>query len=314
MAITTEAMIAEYGAYYINSGQNMSRMRRLLLFEQETKKFCVPMVIEDTVYEMSESKMNSVVQSFQKGWTPKGDIEFTPNKIELQRLKIDIELYPDDIEGTWLGWLASNSLTRSEWPFIRYVMESHVYDQINDDMETNELYLGEYEKPTSGTAGLNGKSLNGIKKNLKKEDINHDTTIGSLEKSTIYDQFEAVFELVSEVYKKKDLMICCSPTWERSFLKDKRSLGFYTISGANQIDNSIDFTKAGVAGLPSMLGTNDWFITPKTNLLSITKKGQTANALKVEESKRCVNLLGDWREGIGFGMNQIVWTNVEAAV
>ena len=30
---------------------------------------------------------------------------------------------------------------------------------------------------------------------------------------------------------------------------------------------------------------------------------------KVEESKRCVSVMTDWGEGVGFGINEVVWTN-----
>lgn len=312
MSITKTALVQEYGAYYLNNGQNLTRLKKLMLFGAETKKICTQIMTDETVYRMAQSKFTSVIQSFQKGWTPKGDVEFAPNSIELHKVKVDIEVYPDDIEETWLGFLAGQVLTRKDWPLIRFLLESHIYEQIQADMENKELYGGVYTAPTAGTAGITGQSINGIKKNLKKANVNHDTTVGALDASTIYDQFEKAFELVSEVYKTQDLMLCTSPTWARAFLKDKRSLGYYTISGAGQIDNTIDFSKAAVIGLPSMLSTNDWFITPKGNLLDVIKRGENAGKVNIEESKRCVNIMTDWSEGIGFGINEIVWTNVAA--
>lgn len=313
MSISTAAIKAEFGAYYLNNGQNMQRLRRLLLFSQETKKACIPIKTDGTTYQKSMSAMTSVIQSFQKAWTPKGDIQFTPNKIDLFNLKVDMDVYPDEIKGSWLGFLESNSLSRKEWPLIRYMMENHVYDQMDNDMEMNELYLGEYVAPTPGTPGLNGKSMDGLKKNLSKANIHHDTTVGALETTTVYDQFETAFELVSEVYKGKDLIIGTSTKWARAFLKDKRSLGYYQYTGPGQIDNTVDFSRCGVVGLPSMNTTNDWFITTKNNLLSISRYGENANKMDLQESKRCVSFLTDWWEGIGFDINEIVWTNVAAA-
>jgi len=37
------------------------------------------------------------------------------------------------------------------------------------------------------------------------------------------------------------------------------------------------------------------------------------NKIDVQESKRCVSFLTDWWKGVGFGISEIVWTNVAAA-
>ena len=79
-ALTTTAIIAEYKAYYLNSGQNLSRLKMLLRFGMETDKICTPIVTDDTIYQMGLVKTKSLVQSFQKAWTPKGEMVFTPNK------------------------------------------------------------------------------------------------------------------------------------------------------------------------------------------------------------------------------------------
>lgn len=311
MALTTTAIVQEYGAYYLNSGQNMARLLQLLFYKRESLKHFTPIKTDDTVYRMAQGRISSLVQSFQKGWTPKGDLEFVPNELKLHKMKVDFEVYPDDIEDNWLGFLASNSLDRKEWPLVRYILESYIYNQIAEDLELNEIYKGVYTAPTAGTAGVAGNSMDGLKKALKHADVNHDSTIGTLDGSTIYDQAEAIFELVSERYQTTQMNIHFAPKWHRAFLKDKRSLGYYDLTGPGSINDSLDFSPSKVVGLPSMIGTNDWFVTPKTNAIHLTKKGENAGKVKIEEAKRCVNILTDWWEGVGFGINELVWTNVQ---
>jgi len=309
MAINKADIVSEYGAYYIAGGQNEQRLRRLLLFGRETTKLATEIKTDDTVYRLAKSSITSLVQSFQKSFTPKGDVTFTPNPIELFKMKVDMEVYPDDIEDNWLGFLASNSLTRKDWPLIRYILESHVYGKIAEDMELNEYYKGVYAAPASGVAGVSGTAMNGLKSILEKVGINR-LTGTALDAATIYDQIEAAFEQIAEVYQNTEMVVAMSPKWARAFLKDKRSLGFYTIDGANKIDNRLDFAPAAVIGLPSMIGTDDIWITPKSNFLHITKKGENSSKVNIEESKRCVNIMTDWYEGLGFGIKELVWTNV----
>lgn len=311
MAINKADIVTEYGAYYIAGGQNEQRLKRLLLFGRETTKFATEVKTDDTVYRLAQSSISSLVQAFQKSFTPKGDVTFTPNPITLFKMKVDMEIYPDDIEDNWLGFLASNSLTRKDWPLVRYILESHAFGKIAEDMELNEYYKGVYAAPTSGTAGVNGTAMDGLKTILEQDGIKR-LTMSALSTSTIYDQIEQAFEQIDEVYQTTEMVVCMAPKWARAFLKDKRTLGYYTIDGANKIDNRLDFAPAGVYGLPSMIGTDDIWITPKSNFLHITKKGENAAKVNVEEAKRCVNVMTDWYEGLGFGMKELVWTNVKA--
>lgn len=312
MAINKADIVAEYGAYYITGGQNESRLKRLLLFGRETTKIATKVKTMDTVYRLAQSVITSLVQAFQKTFTPKGDVTFTPNPIQLFKLKVDMEIYPDDIEDNWLGFLASNSLTRKEWPLIRYILESHVFGKIDEDMELHEYYKGVYQLPTPGAAGVSGQSMDGLKVTLKSDGINR-LTMAPLDTSTIYDQVEAAFDQISEVYQNTEMVVAMSPKWKRAFLKDKRSLGNYVIDGPDKINNKLDFAPAEIIGLPSMINTDDIWITPKSNFLHATKKGENAAKVNIEESKRCVNIMTDWWEGLGFGIKEIVWTNVPAA-
>jgi len=311
MAINKTDIIKEYGAYYKAGSANEKRLKRLLLFGRETTKLATEIKTDDTLYQLGQSKISSLVQSFQKGFTPKGDLTFTPNEIRLFHFKVDLEIYPDDISDSWLGFLESNSLTRKEWPLVRYIMESHFYQQIDDDMERLVYYKGVYVAPTTGTAGVTSGAMNGLKIQLQSPKVNH-VALAPLEASTIYDQVELFYESISEEYQGQKLIFGMSPSWRRKFLKDKRALGYYEKKGPDEIDDGIDFTPSSVIGLPSMIGTDDIWATPVGNFLHITKKGENASKANIEESKRCLAIMTDWYEGLGFGLNETVWTNVAA--
>ena len=79
------------------------------------------------------------------------------------------------------------------------------------------------------------------------------------------------------------------------------------------IDAGIDFTPLDVKPLACMVGTDDIFCTPVENLLHITPATITKNQFKLEEAKRSVAVMADWAEGLGFGIDQAVWTNIQSA-
>lgn len=320
-----QQIIAEFGAYYLKSGQNSKRVKQLLLQAAVTPGYMTPIKTDETVYQMATSTITSILQGFQKGWTPKGAVKFLPNPIPLRKFKIDFEEYPDDLEATWLGFLASNSTNRKEWPFVKWLIETHIIPKAKEEAELSEYYNGVYAAPTPGTASDAGTNLDGLKKLIQAAVDSDGTTrgianvldaakVGALDTATIFDQVEAAVDGIAGAYQTKKMGMFMAPEMARAYLRDKRSQGFYTISSQSGINTGIDFTPQQVVGLPSMAGTTDLFITPKENMIYATKKAANATNFKLEESKRQVFVMADWWEGIGFGINEAIWTNIPKTV
>ena len=76
--MTIADIIAEFGAYYINQGQNASRLVQLLYRKSVTDSLFRSIVTDDTVYRASQTRLGRILQPFQKGWTPLGAMSATP--------------------------------------------------------------------------------------------------------------------------------------------------------------------------------------------------------------------------------------------
>ena len=315
MSITLSSIVSEFGAYYENAGQNKARIIRLLTQARELTNYCTPIKTDDQIYRLSNAAFTSIVQPFQKAFTAKGGTTLTPNEIRVYNPKVDDEFYPDDIKASWLGFLSAPNMNREEWPLVRWLIEEYYMKQIDRDMELNEYYKGVYAAPTPGVAGADGTSLQGLQKQLQ-DGVDAGTintiSIEALSASTIFDQVEKFTDGISEVYQGIEMKVFMSRYWYKKYMQDKRSQGFYQKTSDQQIDAGIDFTPQSVVPLACMTGTNDIFCTPKANLLHITAATSTKNQLKVEEAKRNVAVMADWWEGLGFGINQAVWTNIAA--
>ena len=313
MSITVSDIVREYGAYYENAGQNKNRILSLLTQGRELTGFCTPIKTDNTIFRLSNAAFQSLVQPFQKSFTQKGGATFTPNEIRVFNLKIDDEFYPDDIKATWLGFLAANKVSREEWPLVKWLIEEYYMKQIDRDMELNEYYKGVYAAPTTNVAGPDGTGMNGLQMQLKAgvdAGTMNSINIGALDASTIFVQVAEFTDYISEVYQGVPMNVCMSKHWYKKYMQDKRAQGFYQKTSDAQIDAGIDFTPQSVVGLAAMTGTNDIFCTPKANLIHITSETLSKNQFKLEESKRVVSVMGDWWEGLGFGMNQAVWTSI----
>jgi len=314
MANLATQIIDQWGNYYIDGGQNERDLNRLLLFDNTFAKNATTVPTQNQVIKMALATLTEIIQGFQNKWTPKGTVDFEPNEIILTKLKVDYEFYPDDVEESWLGFLASNNLDRKTWPIVRWIAEKLFIPQIVDDLERNALYKGVKQPITVGTASTTAASMNGLKYYLQnKTGINRLTPI-ALDASVIYDQIEKLYEEIQEEYQSLNMGIYLAPKWYRAFLKDKRTLGYYQITKPGEINSSLDFSPANVIGMPSMIGTDDIFITHKSNLIYGVKKSENQSRVQIENIDRLVKLYTDFFLGVGFAINQAVWTTVPAAV
>jgi hypothetical protein len=148
-----------------------------------------------------------------------------------------------------------------------------------------------------------------LQRGVDNETINS-IPLGALNKDTIYDQVEAFVDGISQIYQGIPMSVFMSQTWRKLYLRNKRENGYYFRTSDKEVDESIDFTNQNVVELPCLNGTDVMFATPKENLLHLTKKSSNKTKFSIEESKREVSFLCDWWEGMGFGMNAAVWTNV----
>ena len=317
MSINISSIVAEFGAYYENAGQNKSRILRMLTQGREFTQYCTPMKTDDTIFRLSNASFNTLVQPFQKAFTQKGGVTIVPNEIRVFHHKIDDEFYPDDIKASWLGFLAMNNVNREEWPLVKWMVEEYYRKQIDRDMELLEYFNGVYAAPSVGVAGVDGTGMDGIKKLLQAgvdaSTINS-VDIGALAPETIFDQVEAFSDAIAEVYQGIPMNIYMSKYWYKKYLQDKRAQTFYQKTSDAQIDASVDCTPRSVKGLACMVNSDIIWCTPKENLLHITTETLTKNQFRLEEAKRCVAVMADWWEGLGFGLNQAIWTNLQPSL
>ena len=308
--IDTQFIVTEYGNIYEKNGQNLDRIKRALLQSAVTEKFATHKRIDDDVYKMANDTFRSVLQPFRHSFEPIGGVDFFPNKIELQHIKVDVCLNPDAIIDSWLGFLEGPNVDRKQWPITKYIVEVYLKQQIDYDREMYAIYKGVRDDdgttPSSCMDGIKQKLIEGSTGNNA---INVISGIGALDETTFFDQVEAFSKKISPVYQNQPIIICVPQNYKRAYLEGKRANGWYWLNGPEDINSSVDFTKQVVMGLPAMNGTSDMFAFVKGNLLWLTRKDKFN--FDLQKSNRDVNILADWREGIGFGCNKMVWATSE---
>jgi hypothetical protein len=309
-------IVAEFGAYYIDQGQNMARLVKILNFALETEKMFTPMMTDDTVYRGAQSTLGRIVQPFQQAWTPiASGLTFTPIQIQLYNQKVDLDETPHTLEATWLGFLSSKELDPITWPFVRWYLEVWLIPKIQEDIEINEIYAGAYVAPANGVAGDAGTSMDGVKKiintNINSGRISAIADIGAIpvgDDEDVYDYLEMFADRIGKKYWAIPMMIGCGMDVARSALRGK-SLKYNRNTVGIGIDNKVEYTNLSIVGLPSHNGAAKIWCTPKANAAFFRKKSANMKQFKIESIKRTLSLYTDFWNGIGFHIPEIVFTN-----
>lgn len=311
--LTTQKIVEEYGKYYENAGQNRQRLVRALMTPAVTlEKNAHRIPTENTIYKAANFKTSSVVQPFTPEFTPMGGMEFIPNSIPMRQVKTDVPIVPNEIEESWLGFLAANNCSIKDWPIIRFIMEEYLKKQIEEDRELKMVYNGVYDpgaaerKPENCLDGIHKLLVDGAAAHYP---INVIEGIGELSADTVFDQVENFNGKIPSRYFNEKLTIFMAPEMALEYLRNKREKGYYQIKGDEEIGYRIDFTNHTIFGSPAMAGTKHLWASVQRNLLWLTKRYQPVSNIQIQVFDRQVKLLLDWWEGLGFACNQMVWAS-----
>src|SRR5690606_33578238 len=113
-----------------------------LMVMGDTDKLFYKNPTKDTQLQGGAVAISPVLQAYQDTFTPYGNTTFTGRKIDLFPLKIDWEENPTKIWNSWLGFLASEDVSRKEWPIIRYIIENLILGKAQEDWELTAIYSG----------------------------------------------------------------------------------------------------------------------------------------------------------------------------
>lgn len=315
-------IVTEFGAYYLSQGQNLTSIRQKLRRSLVTPKAFTTVYTDDTIWRASEASHSRIVQPFQKAFTPTGTSAFKPVEIRQFHMKADLSESPDDLEATWLGFLSSENVKRSEWPFIRWWVEVLVLPKIQEEIELYEIGAGVYTAPTANTPGAQGTSMDGIQK-IVKDHITAGRTspialgaIPAADKDFV-DYMRAFHAGIRKEYRNIPMTVYMSEDLVLKYMygyNEKYGKDTVTADNANGV-TKIKFTNLTIEGIPSMnlkangSACNRIFCTPKENAILLMKKTNNMGRFDIQGVDRIVKLLTDWWMGVGFVIPDIVFCN-----
>lgn len=316
MTITAEKIISQFGAYYINEGQNESRLLKLIKQKTVTPTHARSIITENTLYRFANTHFGEVIQAFQKEFTPKGSAEFKPNEVQLRNIKFDLAIWPDEIVESWLGFLSDlDTDDRANWPIVRYIMEEYAKPQVDHDLETKVYGKGEYEAPMQGHAGAAINACDGIITLVNKGLVNVQSPMNpvilsdEVSPATAFDLFEEFVDNIDGLYLDNlNIKLFVDPKLEKWYWRDKRNTHGTDSNYNDQKAKVIDFmSNVEIVALPSLSGTGAIIATPEGNFVHIRRKNGYNRPSVGKKDLRQVQIGLDWWEALGFGYNELVW-------
>lgn len=320
MSLNVTDVVTQFGAHYKPGSDNQKNLRNMLYKVIETAQYFSNRPTSDTIWRGNLASLNRIVQPFQKAYTPISTTTFKPNQFDLYKLKIDLQETPDDLEATYLGFLADiEEIERAKWPFVRWWMEKHVMPKKDEDLETNEYFGGVYAAPTTGTAGAAGTAMNGLRKVIRGYNTAGRTNLGNgaiatgAASASDEDFCEQVEQFVTEIptlFRDKVDFIFMSKTNELKYKRGKRAKYNTNYSQTGDLMNLEDFPNAKVKGLESHTGSDLMWTTIKDNRIRPTKKAGLADTMLVKEfAPRVVSAYTDWWEALNYEVPEFLFHN-----
>lgn len=328
-SVDIAAFKTEFGNYYQPRGQNAARLKKLLM--HDTRAFDSQFTLMPMDGDMLETGFMShgrVLQSFKPKWSPLGQLQGSPRKVALRRVKVNVEEIPDYLVNTWLGFLTTEGgkdpdVNRANWPFVRWYVEKYLIPQAKED-QFFEAYYGVWADPgTDATPSLEGKALDGI-----AMQVNTDIDAGNIvpintgafdaDPELFVDQVEDFVEQIDNRYRGLPLVLNMHDEYAQRFkqgMLDKYNVNYSQVGDGNLMQlrkrtnvsvlGHINWLQ-GVGGAPS----EKIISSPAGNLLKAVRTGnKEEGALRIEQVDYTLKMFNDWHILYTYDDPRIVYTN-----
>lgn len=325
MSLVVTDVVTQFGAYYKPGSDNQKNLRNAIYKAGETASFFQNRPTSDTIWRGTYSSLSRIIQPFQKAFTPIGTTTFKPNSFDLFKLKIDLQETPDDLEDSYLGFLADvEELDRSKWPFVRWWMEFQVMPKKEEDLESVEYFNGVFATPTPGTAGDAGTSMDGLEKIISAYNTAGRTNVGNgaisigtpaTDAADWCTQVEEFAAAIPSQFRKKIDYIFMSLDLELRYKQGKREKYNMQYQLSNDLYNIEDYPNMKVRGLESHAGSELIWATIPGNRIRPIKKASLAQTMLVQQfAPRVMSAYSDWWEVLNFEVPEFIFHGDEGLV
>ena len=254
---------------------------------------------------LTEMILGTLAKFWTKTFNPSADkISFKPRTLTTVPVKVDLQIYPQEFESTYLGMARRPGFQPDDLPFQGFIMDK-VMQQIQSELE-----IAAYQAVTNSPAAESPlvDLFDGLLKIVADEITANNltaTTTAAHTTSNAVANAEAVHGALAPVYQRAETVMLCSVAFAKLYLSNYREdYGKYI--GTDKTDPlkqiRLDFGNCFL--VPSIgMGTSSRLIcTPRENIhYGYDLEGDAAN-IRIQQIHRSTDIMVDFKFGVQFGI------------
>jgi hypothetical protein len=321
MVITPAKLIAEYGQHFKEGTITTQNLHKQIFVPSETKVLFSPKPTKNTRIDNINTSLTQVLQPFHAKFSHLGSLDFDPNPFNLDRVKINVSMKPDDLAATALDFWVQKGVDRTQAPIVAQISEFLIAKAQEDD-ETITTFFGVKSLPANASTGVAGTPLmarDGLRKILRDYNtagafapLSSTIAMGAVPTDPILfvDYIETFYYSIPEKYRKFIKKIVMSRTLETRFKRGMRKKYDVNYDQTGDKKSYIIDTMCQVVGVMSQEGSPLIWTTVEGNAVGFIKGAENQNVFDLEKHE-IYNVLfaTDWYEGYNFINPAWVWNN-----
>lgn len=269
-----------------------------------------------------KSSVDQVLQAFQAQLTPAGTVLLEPRSIDLQDLKYELELDPDVIEDSYLGFMSNpDNNDRKSWTIVQYIINELMIGKGRENFELFEAYKGVKAAITPGTATTLGQQFNGLGKLIADNISDYSLVAGPAGWATDPKDFvteieewvescRATSEVNRTIIDNVVDRIHMSQTLAQRFktgMKEKYNVNYARVSDPMMVETAPNIM---VKGLPSMSSRERVVMSFKANRGAYIKRPTSESRVDINDANpyKPTAYAKFWK-GIGFWHPEYTFVN-----
>jgi hypothetical protein len=304
-----ELMLNFHRVFYPELVKRFREERRL------TQLFRTVAAIKDRIV-FSSFEVGEVAQAYQVGWTPKGQLDISPEEYMVRYMKVDKEVDPNELRQTYLADVIPGA-TAEENEIVRLFYKDMMTRSAEDT--DRALIQGKYKAPTAGVAGSAMEMVDGLLEVTKRfVDSGKIAPFAadSMDETNTCLALRELWKELPEKYRYNPKLRCYlfNNTWDKYVESYEANYG--TLQD-KQDKKHIRNTQCPVQVLPHGEGSDMVLFTMEGNIRLFNNRPADAFKFEVQRDKRMLNYMQDWAAGIGYVIagredkpeSQYVWCN-----
>lgn len=257
---------------------------------------------------LTEMTLGTLVQKWQSSFDASPDvIDFKPRAIDVEEVKVDLRIFPQKFEQTYLAFARRPGFANKQIPFEGYIME-RVTAKIAAEIE-RAIWQAEIPDSQDADAPLI-ECIDGflhiIQDEIDAANLSPVTT-GVADDTNTVSIVEDLHAQLGSAYEDEPLGVFVSPLDFKNYMKDYRERygkhNMRNTTNDGMTDIPLDFANnTRLIKIPGMGGSRRIILTPLSNLHYAYDTADDMSNMEIEKDHRALDFMMDFKIGAQIGI------------